>query len=886
LDLSKPSAQRRRSERVSQSLPLTVRGSDLLGQPFEEPTSTLSFNLHGCRYTSKHHLPKNTWVTLTVKHGSDCRDSRARVAWVQRPHSVREFFQVAVEFEKPVNFWAFEPPPSDWAVVENVCEPGADAVLSDARLAEPGIFEVHSQNTSSNLKEKSMDDSSAKGPVSESFSSGSAVLGSLAPDSNAESLPSEHVAPDNPLLRELGAELERRAKQAVDEAAARASEQVQKAAEDVQRKHLWASEESFRRWKEEFEQAQSAAREQFATRQNEVLGRIRSEFDEGLSQARRLIEEIEKNRNALRAENDAAAEAASRMAQARLEFEALEATRGVQNRVSPSMQEFSDETIARWRERLEAEMNAAQSQWNELLESSLDSGIQRIAAQLSSKSEDFLQESEPAISHRFSQLSRPLLESLTQAREAASEVKVALHEELARAKASLAEIEQATARLNNFSTHIDTAAHDALDELNRRLQAILDAQTHALDERAEALTAAVVEKAASSLEALRQRTADSAAADVKAKLAPHLERVPQILHELSSREAQMAESLRLHRERLRQLSEKNEKELVAYLSAAVEVARDDFEVTRKEAIAKWNEGVEASGARAAHAAAESIDQAAHWSEQDARARLQTLLEQTVAAAGTSLDASVSAAKQKLTGQLEVESAVHAGNIQQQLDAFATGLTKRSRTQIEQAAEVTATGFGEVLRRASDQEIEHLTAATLSMVQGRLQELENSAAQLLRHFEANAESALANLSARMASQLETSIEEGRSAFASEFDALRAAHRSEQDAYQKAWADNLERLSNEAAARHQERLDTASDSWVVSSVRRLNEHGQNAIELLTRSSDQALRDSCAKFFDGLAELFGGREAESEGRDHVHAVAQEAAEAAPPRDSLNQD
>ena len=478
-----------------------------------------------------------------------------------------------------------------------------------------------------------------------------------------------------------------------------------------------------------------------------------------------------------------------------------------------------------------------------------------------------------------------MLASLSEAREGASQVKVALDEELVRAKASLAEIERAAARMNDFSNHIDTAAREALDDLNRRLQGILEAQTRALDERAEALMAAVIEKAASSLEALRQQTAETAAAEVETKLAPHLERVPQILHELSTKEVQMAESLRLHRERLRQLSEKNVKVLVGYLGAAVEVARDDFEVTRKEAIAKWNEELEASGARAAHAAAESIDKAAHWSEQDARARLQTLLEQTLTAAGTSLDARVGEAKQKLTGELEAESATHAGNIRQQLDAFATELTGRSRTQIEQAAEAAAAGFGEILQHASDQEVEHFTSATLNVVQQRMQELEGSAVQLLHNFEANAEPALANLSARMASQLETSIAEGRSAFATEFDALLAAHRSEQDAHQKAWAETLERVSDEAAARYQERLETAGDSWVVSSVRRLNEHGQNAIESLARSSDQALRDSCAKFFDGLAEVFRGLKAGLDGRDDAPVDGREAAEAAPPQDSTNQ-
>jgi hypothetical protein len=108
VEQTQSNTERRRSVRVSESLPLVIRGSDLLGQPFEERTVTLNFNLHGCRYSSKHHLPKNTWLTIELPKNSGRRNVRARVAWIQRPHSVREFFQIAVELESPENIWGLE----------------------------------------------------------------------------------------------------------------------------------------------------------------------------------------------------------------------------------------------------------------------------------------------------------------------------------------------------------------------------------------------------------------------------------------------------------------------------------------------------------------------------------------------------------------------------------------------------------------------------------------------------------------------------------------------------------------------------------------------------------------------------------------------------------
>jgi hypothetical protein len=115
---------------------------------------------------------------------------------------------------------------------------------------------------------------------------------------------------------------------------------------------------------------------------------------------------------------------------------------------------------------------------------------------------------------------------------------------------------------------------------------------------------------------------------------------------------------------------------------------------------------------------------------------------------------------------------------------------------------------------------------------------------------------------MASQLESSIADGREALTSEFASTLEGYRAEREAHQRDWVGSLEQLSGEAAGKYQERLDTMCDSWMVSSVRRLNEHGQNTIESLMRSADQALRDSCAKVFDGLGEILRDRAANAAG------------------------
>jgi hypothetical protein len=109
--------RKRRSTRIVQAVPLAVTGVDALGRPFTERTSTLIINCHGCRYQSKHYVLKNMWVTLEIPHpegGQPARNVRGRVAWIQRPRTVRQLFQVALELEAPGNAWGMAFPPEDW----------------------------------------------------------------------------------------------------------------------------------------------------------------------------------------------------------------------------------------------------------------------------------------------------------------------------------------------------------------------------------------------------------------------------------------------------------------------------------------------------------------------------------------------------------------------------------------------------------------------------------------------------------------------------------------------------------------------------------------------------------------------------------------------------
>ena len=107
----------RRSTRVNTPVPLLIEAKNKIGQPFQEKTSVVSLNLHGCRYRSRHDYSIGMWVTLRLTEPCGEPESavlRAQVRSVRAPKNPNELYQIGVELESPANVWGISAPPSDW----------------------------------------------------------------------------------------------------------------------------------------------------------------------------------------------------------------------------------------------------------------------------------------------------------------------------------------------------------------------------------------------------------------------------------------------------------------------------------------------------------------------------------------------------------------------------------------------------------------------------------------------------------------------------------------------------------------------------------------------------------------------------------------------------
>jgi hypothetical protein len=871
--------QRRRSTRLEHIVPIVVRGVDLLGQPFEERTATQVLSFHGCRYASKHHLPKNTWVTLEIPPSQGQKEAlcvRARVAWIQRPRTLRELFTVGVELESGANIWGVALPPEDWtgaAATGATVAPSFDVKSPAVPAAEPAKTAAHERQPGplDAYLERMLTETSRE-PVTMPFS----VVSSPAQASSPE---------ESALLHELRHQFNSQARQILEEARAHAEQLVHdrtialreelhaKLHSELKKDQRVTAEAFYQKWREEFENEQASAKEQInsslaqevttqvSQAREEVRETLRAEWEAGLERAHAALADWSRQAESLREETRTLSEAIAGRTEQRLEEklalqlaelrkELLASGAAIPFGSAPAA-EIPSETVQSWKSRLDSEMAVTRAQWNELLESSLDSAAQRLIARLTENSQRALQSAEQRLAARVAELEQESGRSAETARAALDEIKIDFAREVSGAKASLAEIEKAAAHSSEYSRQLEAASQDSLNELRQRLEASLTSSTAEMEHRSAELLRQLVERAGPMMEQVGQQTVARAAAETQSRIAPELERVAEASRQLEAREQQAEEILRVHRERLRQVSEQTQKEAAAQISAALEAVRNDFESARQGALGKWSLELESSSARAAQEASASLASAAEWQLGEAGSRLKLQIEEALRKFQSRLEDLLREGATKFPTELEKIEAARLESARAELAKSAQERLDSARSELARASEAAAAEFGLAIRTKSEEALQDFSAASNEKAEQGRARLVAAGEQALRSLESHREASLAHFQEQLALKLDQGMARSQERLAAQLVATLDAFQNQGDEHVKDWAAILESASAAAFKRHEDCLRAAGDSWVDTSVRQLEAMGQTRVAALVDSAESATRKACVAVFEGIAQ-----------------------------------
>lgn len=102
----------RRSARVPIIVPITIRGVDRNGEPFNEDTWTMGINKQGAKIVTFQPLPPGT--EISVFNPALGREVKAHVIWRSEKRYQEDPYEVGIELLESTNVWAVKFPPEDW----------------------------------------------------------------------------------------------------------------------------------------------------------------------------------------------------------------------------------------------------------------------------------------------------------------------------------------------------------------------------------------------------------------------------------------------------------------------------------------------------------------------------------------------------------------------------------------------------------------------------------------------------------------------------------------------------------------------------------------------------------------------------------------------------
>jgi hypothetical protein len=893
--------QKRRSLRIVQAVPLTVTGVDALGRPFQERTSTLVINCHGCRYQSKHYVLKNMWVSFEVPHpetGREPRNFRGRVTWIQRPHTVRELFQIAVELEVPGNVWGIAFPPSDWFPIPEAT-PGeipAPAQASEDDWTVPAIERPVTP----------LDLPPGESPAPQEAQSEDNVRVMPAPGGPVGVDPSVLMARQmSRLLNEARQQLQEAVKQSATQTVAAETRplmlalqnQLQAAAEKTVHATISAQhEEMLRDSRARLEEARKAELESLAlkwaegadervrqasqrleaelgnleeSRQSEFDRRVRERLEQALGEVQRasgaFALEIQAAQARLEDSRQSAQTAASNeirrwqemaesaVADARVRMADLErATSQLKEQMASVMAEVE----TGWRGRLETDLASAAVRWDLRLETSIENATRAAADRLAHSSEPVRQEIEKRVARRIEELEQQLTQVAAEADASLARLKEALEAESSKAQTAIGEMREAAARAEDHAAALEALKRASTEELARRGEALVEANSAEMNRRAEGVAGSMASRLEFALETAAQELLQRLAKEFEQRLSPELDRARGAIDELQSHSQVFEESLQTHQDQLREAAELSQQEAVAHTSEALHGLEEEFHRIGRESQAKWLAEIEAKTTDTTHAAFESMFKTADWYEKKVQTQMQASLEKGLEQAGDELRTKAGEISGVFATELDRYSRSYVEHSQEQIEELLRDASDRVRDQAQQAADGVAAGFGKRAEEIASKQEEGFAANVRAAAERTAARIQAKIAESVSQLDAARVEAETKFREGLAEQTRTSVAAARTELDAEATTLAESWKAARFAQEEQGRRDLARLGETAIAEYKQRLENASNSWLVASVSDLTQQSRDLIERLANEAEERVRAACSSVFTEIGDALRQR------------------------------
>jgi len=854
--LDDPGSAKRRSTRVVQAVPIIVSGADALGQSFKERTSTVMVNCHGCKYQSKHYVPKNSWVSLEIPRQEVSAPMfvvRGRVVWVQRPRTVRELFQIGVEFEMAGNYWGIAFPPEDWytgatGLTGDIPAPATRAPIGGVEpaeisrhLAPETKLEIVPPAATPNLTapepahappaEASMppDGASILGPTPADLAKEMERLVAEAKHSLHQVARYESRTAVSEEIEATRTKIDAQLKEAIDHAVQASVSRVSEQALQV------VVQQSALHTASIVEDARAATEVGRAEIEAQLRQSLEAAVHENASKAAELAvrqaAESTTSQTLHQAVEDAVSKAIASRAPVPDYFATDDAARERSERLQREVEEAAARAQAQSLEQVQSEAGAVANHWQSELQSSLDGASQKLNEQLARVSQAIVEQAEHDIAARNSNLRIAFEDATAGAQKTIEEIKAAVAQERSRAEATKVEIQD--------------AARTTLDATRQQLEQLTSSHLAEISRLADGVVAEKAQGLQPALEASAQQIYHHVAAEIANHLAPQIDSARKVAAELAAARAEAENARQSLQTRLQEAAEDSLRGALDRLKEQTEQFPPQFEEDLRARLKKTEEQLEAKTTETMHATFESLLKASDWYSKKAQTSMQSSLEKAVEHSTGALHERAAETSRKFTAEIDGYSRNYVQHAQNQMEEAANDVATRAGERVKEAADTTAANFAD--------EVHHLASNTLSQFEDVSRE---STQRIHAEMVQSQDKSLAEFRDMLDERVTQGIERASVNLETQLKPLVENWQAQRENQQRAWMEQVQHATDESIDHFKSRLENASNSWLLASATTLGQHSQAVIETLAQLAEKRLRDACSDVLAGMGDTIRQR------------------------------
>ena len=880
--------RKRRSTRIMQAVPLAVTGVDALGRPFTERTSTLIINCHGCRYQSKHYVLKNMWVTLEVPHpeaGKAPRTVRGRVAWIQRPRTVRQLFQVALELEVPGNTWGIAFPPPDWFApsesvrVTSVHEGEHATPLQDSETAE-----IHLPLTEPEPVQPSTQDNLRFFPAPASATDASLQLARhmarLVADAKqqiqaaAREVAAQAVAAETRASMEEWEQKFSIAREQLAQQVSGSIEKIQQESDARSRSAQSAAAEALQRelprWiAPQLEELTRQLTQQIADRAAAERTEQTKQFASTVESLRAYSHQAEESAVRLHAQAEQAeTQIANRAQEAMSEVEevgrqreiAANAHREALNAVANEIQQQVISTLSAaqlsWQGQLHNEVEAVRARWHSTLESTLADTQEKAAAGLDGHARSLLSQVQEEAARQSAAVRESISGAATEAEQRMAGLRNTSEEQSQRLEAALGRAAESSERLEHLSLRMDTAQRQALAGFESQIDDVLSLHRNELHRQSETLLEELNARIRNTFEEYCQLAVTRFDQQIESMVQPHISKTEQAIHRLAGGRSLLDAAMTLQQDRIRASADEAFAESLARFRENLGGVDELLQDAAQAVAARNLTELESKVSDLKHQTVDDLMKSAEWYEKKAQTQIQSLTERTVEQAGNHFREKAGEVSSVFASELDHSSRSFIGHTQTQMEEVVRDAFENARALFAEAAETTTAAFTDEIQRQARNELQGFGEETQrSLSETRLQ-LDAAHAELTRKVTAEQEAFLRQFQAGMRSAVEGGVADANARVKAGLAPLLESWKSTVEAHRTEMRGIYAQLSNHAAEQHRGRLENVSNQWMLAAVASLDHQSREAVASIGARAEEKLRETCAQVFAGVGDALRER------------------------------